>query len=162
MPVKIRLARGGRKGYPVYSIVVADSRSPRDGRFIEKLGTYNPNTQPTTVLLNDDSALEWLMNGAQPTDTTRRLLTDKGVMFRKHLQVGVNKGAISQEVADTKFAAWKSAKEAKLQKVVEASLSAAEKAKKDRMAAEVKKKEARAVATHKKQQPPQQEEQAAE
>ncbi len=111
MAVKIRLARRGRKRRPIYDIVVADARAPRDGRYIEKLGSYNPNTHPATIVLNEDRALYRLMTGAQPTDTTRNLLSRMGVMLRKHLQVGVNKGAISQEVADRRFAEWKQGKD---------------------------------------------------
>lgn len=114
MAVKIRLARRGKKGAAVYSIVIADARAPRDGKFIEKIGTYNPNTQPSTVLLDSERALHWMMVGAQPTDTTRSLLSKEGVMLKKHLQVGVNKGAITQEQADEKFQAWKDAKNATL------------------------------------------------
>ncbi len=113
MATKIRLARRGRKFRAIYDIVVADSRSPRDGRFIEKLGTFNPNTNPVEIILNEESALKWILTGAQPTDTTRDILSSKGIMFRKHLQVGVNKGAISQEEADKKYAAWKAEKDAK-------------------------------------------------
>ena len=111
MPVKIRLAKKGRKKLALYDIVVADSRSPRDGKFIEKLGNLNPNTHPATVVLNDDKALKWILNGAQPTDTVRTVLSERGILLRKHLQVGVNKGAITQEAADKKFEDWKNEKE---------------------------------------------------
>jgi small subunit ribosomal protein S16 len=94
--VKMRLARRGRKKMAIYDIVIANSRSPRDGKFIEKLGTYNPNSNPATIILDEDSALKWLMNGAQPTDTLRRILSYKGILMRKHLQVGVIKGASSE------------------------------------------------------------------
>ncbi len=110
MAVKIRLARRGRKKMAMYDIVIAEARSPRDGRFIEKIGTYNPNSDPSTVVLKSDRALYWLMVGAEPTDTTRSILSHEGVMLRKHLQVGVNKGAITQEVADGKFTDWKEGK----------------------------------------------------
>jgi small subunit ribosomal protein S16 len=106
MAVKIRLQRQGRKKSPYYHIVVADSRSPRDGKFIERLGTYNPNTNPATIDLDGDKALGWLNNGAQPTDTCRAILSYKGVMFRKHLERGVKKGAFTPEEADQKFGAW--------------------------------------------------------
>ncbi|WP_337040635.1 30S ribosomal protein S16 [Emticicia sp. 17c] len=106
MAVKIRLARRGRKKAPLYDIVVADSRSPRDGKFIEKLGQYNPQSTPAGITLKDDRALYWLMVGAEPTDTTRKILSVKGVLFKKHLQVGVDKGAITQDVADARFEAW--------------------------------------------------------
>ncbi|MFQ3575497.1 MAG: 30S ribosomal protein S16 [Cytophagales bacterium] len=111
MAVRIRLARRGRKQMAMYDIVVADSRSPRDGKFIEKLGSFNPNTNPATVLLNSERAMKWLMDGALPTETARGILSKKGLMFKKHLQIGVNKGAISQEEADKKFNAWLDGKE---------------------------------------------------
>ncbi|WP_205501854.1 30S ribosomal protein S16 [Rufibacter psychrotolerans] len=114
MPVKIRLARRGRKKAAMYDIVVADSRSPRDGRFIEKLGTYNPLTNPASINFNEDKALDWVLKGAQPTDTVKAMLSYTGVMFRKHLQIGVLKGAITQEQADTRYQEWKAAKEAKI------------------------------------------------
>ena len=98
MAVKIRLARHGKKGYAFYHIVVADSRAPRDGKFIEKLGTYNPNTNPATIDLNFEQALGWLMKGAQPTDTARAILSYKGVLYKKHLLGGVAKGAFSERV----------------------------------------------------------------
>ncbi len=106
MAVKIRLAKRGRKKAPLYDIVVADARSPRDGKFIEKLGQYNPQSTPAGITLKDDRALYWLMVGAEPTDTTRKILSVKGIMFKKHLQVGVDKGAITQEVADARFDEW--------------------------------------------------------
>ncbi|MEN7546694.1 30S ribosomal protein S16 [Rapidithrix thailandica] len=111
MPVKIRLARRGRKKRVMYDIVIADSRSPRDGRFIEKIGNFNPNVHPAYVRLDTGRALHWLMVGAQPTDTTRSLLSRMGIMLKKHLQVGVNKGAITQEVADKRFEEWKKSKD---------------------------------------------------
>jgi len=106
MAVKIRLARKGRKKMPIYDIVVADARAPRDGRFIEKLGQYNPHSTPATIALKGDRALYWLMVGAQPTDTTKKILSVNGIMFKKHLQIGVDKGAITQEVADKRFEDW--------------------------------------------------------
>jgi small subunit ribosomal protein S16 len=120
MPTKIRLQRGGRKARPIYSIVVADSRSKRDGRFIEKLGTYNPNTNPATIDLKFDSTLTWVMKGAQPTDTARAILSHKGVMMKKHLLEGVRKGALTEEQAEAKFEAWSSDKENKVSKSVQA------------------------------------------
>lgn len=114
MPARIRLQRRGKKGQPFYHIVIADGRAPRDGRFIEKIGTYNPLTIPATIDLNLDKAVQWLMNGAQPSDTVKRILSYKGAMLKKHLQVGVVKGAISQEVADARFNEWLQAKEAKI------------------------------------------------
>jgi small subunit ribosomal protein S16 len=114
MPVKIRLQRRGRKKQPFYHIVVADSRAPRDGRFIEKLGTYNPMTKPATIEIDRERAFEWLMNGAQPTDTARAILRFKGVLYRKHLQRGVQKGALTQEQADAKLQAWIEEKEERI------------------------------------------------
>ena len=113
MAVKIRLAKRGRKKAPLYDIVVADARSPRDGKFIEKLGQYNPQSTPAGITLKDDRALYWLMVGAEPTDTTRKILSVKGIMFKKHLQVGVDKGAITQEVADARFETWAKDKQEK-------------------------------------------------
>ncbi len=121
MPVKIRLARRGRRKRPFYHIIVADSRAPRDGRFIEKLGTYDPLTKPATIELNRDRAYEWLMNGAQPTDTARAILRFKGVLFRKHLMRGVAKGALTEEEAMAKYEAWIAEKEAKIKKRREAT-----------------------------------------
>lgn len=114
MPVKIRLQRKGRKKRPFYHIVVADTRAPRDGRFIEKIGTYNPMTTPATIELDRDLAYDWLMKGAQPTDTARAILRFKGVLYKKHLQRGVAKGALTQEEADKKFEAWLEDKEARV------------------------------------------------
>ena len=115
MAVKIRLQRKGRKKAPFYHIVVADARSPRDGRFIEKIGTYNPMTRPATIELDREKAFSWLMNGAQPTDTARAILRFKGVMYRKHLQRGVSKGAMTQEQADLMWDKWIADKESKIQ-----------------------------------------------
>lgn len=106
MAVKIRLARRGRKKKAIYDIVVADARAPRDGRFIEKLGSYNPGTNPASIVLESDKAVDWLLKGAQPTDTARSILQHEGVMLKKHLQIGVIKGAITQEVADSRFGEW--------------------------------------------------------
>jgi small subunit ribosomal protein S16 len=114
MAVKIRLQRKGRKQRPFYHIVVADSRSPRDGRFIEKLGTYNPMTSPATIDIDREKAYEWIANGAQPTDTVRAILRFKGVLLKKHLQRGVAKGAFSQEEADARWQQWVDAKESKI------------------------------------------------
>jgi small subunit ribosomal protein S16 len=115
MPVKIRLQRHGKKGKPFYWIVAADARAKRDGRYLEKLGTYNPNTNPATINLQLDNTVTWLEKGAQPTDTARTLLSYKGVMIKHHLNGGVRKGAFTQEEADKKFAAWLEEKEAKIQ-----------------------------------------------
>ena len=106
MPVKIRLQRHGKKGKPYYWIVAADARSKRDGKYLEKLGAYNPNTNPATIELNVDGAVTWLENGAQPTDTARALLSYRGVMLKKHLNGGVAKGALTEEQAEAKFNAW--------------------------------------------------------
>lgn len=115
MAVKIRLQRKGRKKAPFYHIVIADARSPRDGRFIEKVGTYNPLTVPATISLDRDRAFHWLMVGAQPTDTVNAILRFKGVLYRKHLQLGVNKGVLTQEDADAKLAAWVETKDARIE-----------------------------------------------
>lgn len=114
MATKIRLQRHGRKGYAFYHIVAADSRAPRDGKFIERLGSYNPNTDPATIDLNFDRALYWLETGAQPSDTVRYILSREGVLLKKHLNGGVKKGAFSAETAEQKFEAWKKEKEALL------------------------------------------------
>jgi len=115
MPAKIRLQRHGRRKRPFYHVVVADARAPRDGKFIEKLGTYNPMTKPATIEIDRDRAFDWLMKGAQPTDTVRAMLRFKGVMYRKHLMRGVAKGALTQEQADEKYQAWITEKEAKIE-----------------------------------------------
>ena len=114
MAVKIRLQRHGKKNFAFFHIVVADSRSPRDGRFIEQIGSYNPNTNPATIVLNDERALAWLNVGAQPTPTAKRILSYEGVLLAKLLQGGVEKVALTQEQADAKLAAWKSEKYAKV------------------------------------------------
>ena len=132
MATKIRLQRGGRKGYAFYSIVIADARAPRDGRFTEKIGSYNPNTNPATVVLNFDRALYWLEVGAQATDTVRNILSREGVLLMKHLRGGVKKGAFDEATAQRKFDAWKADKQRGLEKVaadeVKAKKEAAEKA----------------------------------
>ena len=110
MATKIRVQRRGRKGYAFYSIVIADARAPRDGKFTEKIGTYNPNTNPATVDLNFDRALYWVETGAQPTDTVRNILSKEGVYMMKHLRGGIKKGAFDEETAQKKFDAWKEAK----------------------------------------------------
>lgn len=114
MPVRIRLQRHGKKGKPFYWVVAADSRSKRDGKYLEKIGTYNPNTNPATIDLNLDSAVQWLHNGAQPTDTARAILSYKGALLKHHLDGGVRKGALTQEQADAKLAAWLEAKAGKV------------------------------------------------
>ena len=114
MAVKIRLQRHGKKNFAFFHIVVADSRSPRDGRFIEQIGSYNPNTNPATIVLDADKALAWLKVGAEPTLTARRILSYEGVLLRHHLDGGVAKGALTQEQADKKYADWKAEKDAKV------------------------------------------------
>ena len=114
MAVKIRLQRRGRKKLPIYHIVIADSRAPRDGRFIEKIGSYDPLTKPAAIEIDRDKAFDWLMKGAEPTDTVRAILKFKGVMYRKHLSRGVAKGAMTQEEADAKYHAWVEEKESKI------------------------------------------------
>ena len=146
MPVKIRLQRHGKKQRAFYHIVVADSRAPRDGKFIEKLGVYNPNTNPATIDLNIDAAVQWLHNGAQPTDTTRAILSYKGVLYKKHLAGGVKKGALTQEQADVKFAAWVDAKTSKVDSKKSSLVSSKEAANKARLATEAKQKEEKAAA----------------
>ncbi|MDB0027454.1 30S ribosomal protein S16, partial [Flavobacteriales bacterium] len=145
MATRIRLARHGRKKNAFYHIVVADTRSPRNGRFIEKLGTYNPNTNPATIDINFDGAVEWLLKGAQPSDTARAILSYKGVMMKKHLMAGVAKGAFNEEEAEKRFTAWMDNKEgevadkkSELEKAAiaaEKAALAAEKAKSDERAA---------------------------
>ncbi|MFZ4456760.1 MAG: 30S ribosomal protein S16 [Bacteroidales bacterium] len=112
MATKIRLQRFGRKGYAFYQVVVADSRAPRDGKFIERIGSYNPNTNPATIDLNFERALYWLQTGAQPTDTARNILSKEGILLKKHLAGGVKKGAFTAEEADARFEKWSAAKQA--------------------------------------------------
>ena len=119
MPVKMRLQRHGRKSYAYYHIVIADSRAPRDGRFIERIGSYNPNTNPATIDLKFDRALFWIQTGAQPTDTVRDILSREGVMMKKHLLGGVKKGAFNEAEAEKRFEAWKANKDSKLNKTKE-------------------------------------------
>ena len=152
MPVKIRLARRGRKKQAMYDVVVADSRAPRDGRFIEKIGTYNPNTDPASIKLDNDKAFDWVMKGAQPTDTVRAMLSYRGIMMKKHLQIGVNKGAITQEEADKKLEAWMKDKEAKIQGKVDKLAKAKADKKKAALEAEKKVSDARAEALKKRAQ----------
>ncbi|MBU2927824.1 30S ribosomal protein S16 [Winogradskyella psychrotolerans] len=115
MPVKIRLQRHGKKGKPYYWIVAADSRAKRDGKYLEKLGAYNPNTNPATIELDVDGAVTWLQNGAQPTDTAKAILSYKGAMLKNHLAGGVRKGALTEEQAEEKFKAWLEEKASKVQ-----------------------------------------------
>ena len=148
--VKIRLARRGRKKLAMYDVVVADARAPRDGRFIEKIGTYNPLTVPASIDLNDEKAFHWLMNGAQPSDTVKAMLSYRGIMMKKHLQIGVIKGALTQEQADAKLAEWLKGKEAKIEAKRDKVTQSKEALAKARKAAETKIKEARAEAIRKK------------
>jgi small subunit ribosomal protein S16 len=146
MPVKIRLARHGRKRRPYYYIVAADSRSPRDGRFIERLGSYNPNTDPASIILDFDKAVDWVMKGAQPTDTVRSILSREGVMLKKHLLEGVRKGAFDEAEAERRFDVWKKDKEQKLIATIEKLKNESETERSKRMEAETKVKETRAEA----------------
>jgi small subunit ribosomal protein S16 len=150
MAVKIRLARRGRKKLAMYDVVVADARAPRDGRFIEKIGTYNPLTVPATIDLNDEKAFNWLMKGAQPTDTVKAMLSYRGIMLKKHLQIGVVKGAITQEQADGKLADWLKSKEAKIAATKDTLAKSKADAARARKEAETKVREARAEAIRKK------------
>jgi small subunit ribosomal protein S16 len=150
--VKIRLARRGRKKLAMYDVVVADARAPRDGRFIEKIGTYNPLTVPASIVLNDDRAFHWLMNGAQPSDTVKAMLSYRGILMKKHLQIGVIKGALTQEQADSKLADWVKSKESKIQAKRDTLSQSKEAQAKARKEAETKVREARAEAIRKKQQ----------
>ena len=134
MATKIRLQRRGRKGYAFYSIVIADARAPRDGKFTEKIGTYNPNTNPASVDLNFERAMYWVEVGAQPTDTVRNILQHEGVYLMKHLKGGVRKGAFDEETAQRKFDAWKADKQNGLEKIRQAEA----KAKKDAAEKELK------------------------
>ena len=144
MPTKIRLQRKGKKGMPFYHIVIADGRAPRDGKFIDKIGTYNPLTKPAEIDINIDRAVEWLNNGAQPTETVRAILSYKGVLYKKHLLTGVLKGALTTEQADMKFEAWQQEKQEKiLSSIKQTDLSSKDERKK-RLEAEAKVNEARA------------------
>lgn len=146
MPVKIRLQRHGKKGKPFYWVVAADSRAKRDGRFLEKIGTYNPNVNPAVIDLNVDSAVKWLQNGAQPTDTARAILSYKGVMLKNHLMGGVKKGALTEEQAEEKFQAWLAEKEAKITGKADGLAKAKEEAKAKALEAEKAVNEARKAA----------------
>jgi len=143
MSVKIRLARHGRKQHAYYHIVVANSRAPRDGRFIERIGSYNPNTNPATIDLDFDKAISWLYKGAQPTDTTRSILSHEGVLMKKHLLDGAKKGAFSEADAEVKFEAWMKEKSDRIQASKDKMTSAQSEEKKARLKAEAKVNEAR-------------------
>ncbi len=142
----MRLARHGRKRYAYYHIVVADSRAPRDGRYIESIGTYNPNSNPATINLDFDKAYDWLTKGAQPTDTVRAILSYKGVLYKKHLMGGVKKGAFDLAEAERKLDAWMTEKDAKVQAKIDRLAADADKEFKKQFAAEVKVKEQKAAA----------------
>ncbi len=146
MPVRMRLQRRGKKGNPFYHIVIADGRAPRDGKFIEKIGTYNPITKPAEIVLNVDKAIKWLNNGAQPSDTVRTVLSYKGVLYKNHLLKGIAKGALTQEQADVKFNEWVAAKEAKISSSKTAEIVASKEELKKRLEAEAKVNEAKAAA----------------
>ena len=141
MATKIRLQRFGKKGKPFYHVVVADARAPRDGKFIERLGSYNPNTNPATIEINFEKALDWVNKGAQPTDTCRAILSYKGVMYKKHLEGGVKKGALTAEQAEAKFAEWLQSKEGKIEGKKDSLTKSKDEIKKAALAAEAKKKE---------------------
>ncbi len=145
MPVKIRLQRHGKKASAYYHIVIADGRAPRDGKFIEKLGTYNPNTNPATIDLNFDGAVKWLQNGAQPTDTCKAILSYKGVLYKHHLNKGVVKGALTQEAADAKLEKWLSEKQSKIDAKSSSLVSKKEEARRVAFKAETAVKEAKAA-----------------
>jgi len=151
MPVKIRLSRKGRKRRPFYHIVIADSRAPRDGRFIERVGSYDPTTNPATINLDFDKALDWLTKGAQPTDTVRAILSHKGVLLKKHLIEGVKKGALTEAQVEEKFEAWVKEKEAKINAQREGVKKAKDEEASKQLEAERKINEERAAELAKKQ-----------
>jgi len=150
MATKIRLQRHGRKNYAFYPIVIADSRAPRDGKFIERIGSYNPNTNPATVTLNFERALYWVNAGAQPTDTVRNILSQEGVLLMKHLQGGVKKGAFDEAEAQRRFEAWKQKKQAAVDACRNSLASAKEQEAKKRLEEEQAKNAAKAEAVAKK------------
>jgi small subunit ribosomal protein S16 len=150
MATKIRLQRFGRKGYAYYQIVIADSRSPRDGRFIERVGSYNPNTNPATIDLDFDRALYWLQVGAQPTDTIRTILSREGVLIKKHLLEGVKKGAFDEAAAETKFQAWLKSKQQASQSLKDKNRETAKAETKARLEAEKEVSKAKAEEVAKK------------
>jgi|SRR5690606_34236947 len=152
MAVKIRLARRGRKKMAIYDVVVANSTAPRDGRFIEKIGVYNPASNPAHIELDNEKAFQWIMKGAQPTDTVKAMLSYRGILLKKHLQIGVLKGAITQEQADARFQEWQDAKETKISGKKDTLAQKKESEAKARREAEAKVKEARAEALRKKNQ----------
>ena len=145
MPVKMRLARFGRKRYAYYHIVVADSRAPRDGRYIERIGTYNPNSNPATIDLDFDKAFDWLTKGAQPTDTVRAILSYKGVLYKKHLMGGVKKGAFDEAEAERRLDNWMTEKDAKIQAKIDRLAGDADAEFKKQLDAEIKVNEAKSA-----------------
>jgi small subunit ribosomal protein S16 len=145
MATKIRLQRFGKKGKPFFHVVVADSRSPRDGKFIERLGSYNPNTNPATIEINFEKALDWVNKGAEPTDTCRAILSYKGVLYKKHLEGGVKKGALTDEQAEAKFSEWLSAKGGKIDGKKDDLVKSKDEVRKLALAAETKKNSDRAA-----------------
>lgn len=150
MATKIRLQRHGHKNYAFYPIVIADSRAPRDGKFIERIGSYNPNTNPATISLDFERALYWVNNGAQPTDTVRNILSREGVMLMKHLQGGVKKGAFTEEEAQRRFEAWKKQKDTNIESLKNKLAEAKNNDKKVRLEAEAAVNKAKAEAVAKK------------
>jgi small subunit ribosomal protein S16 len=146
MATKIRLQRFGKKGKPFFHVVVADSRSPRDGKFIERLGSYNPNTNPATIEINFEKTLDWVNKGAEPTDTCRAILSYKGVLYKKHLEGGVKKGALTEEQAEAKFAEWLTSKEGKIEGKKDNLTKSKDEVRKAALAAEAKKNADRAAA----------------
>lgn len=153
MATKLRLQRHGKKGKPFYHLVAADSRAKRDGKFIEKIGVYNPNTNPATIDIEFERALDWLMKGAQPTDTVRALLSYSGVLYKKHLLIGVRKGALTEEQANAKFEEWAKEKAAKIQAKKDGLTAASEEVEKSKLEAEKAIKEAKAKAIAEKNTP---------
>jgi small subunit ribosomal protein S16 len=151
MPAKIRLQRHGKKGHAFFHIVIADGRAPRDGKFIEKIGTYNPNTNPATIDLQFDRALYWLQTGAQPTETTKAILAYRGVVYKNHLLNGVKKGAFTLEAAEAKFEKWLSEKNAKIDSKVSGLRGKKQEDSKKRLEAEKAIKDARAAKLLEKQ-----------
>ncbi len=150
MPVRMRLQRHGKKGKPFYHIVIADGRAPRDGKFIEKIGTYNPITNPADINLNFDKALDWLQKGAQPTDTVRAILSYKGVLYKNHLLIGVKKGALTEQEAEAKFQTWLKEKEARIEAKRKGLADKDREARKARLEEEAKINEERAAELAKK------------
>lgn len=150
MATKIRLQRHGRKNYAFYPIVIADSRAPRDGKYIERIGSYNPNTNPATITLNFERALYWVNTGAQPTDTVRTILSNEGVLLMKHLQGGVRKGAFDEAEAERRFAAWKAKKQAQIDALKADMADKRQIAEKQRLEAEEAANKAKAEAVAKK------------